>query len=148
MTVELLLRGYPSRVRFKEWQIANSLPENELGKLSEDQRTRARSLHIPDRAYAVALKAKELSAERAIRKMEEVAQRINEAVKTRDGEGELKSVVWDFYGHSFQFITRHALGEYVHSIPTQVVDDVLLEKEGASRRLREAVDFELGGWAD
>ena len=29
-----------------------------------------------------------------------------------------------------------------------IVDDVLLEKEGAEERLKKAIDFELGGWAE
>jgi len=124
------------------------LREDELPKLSDEQRARAQKLHISERAYAVAIKAAELASERASEKLEQVARLIAEAVRKRDPGGQLKSVVWDFYTHSFQFVTRHDSTECLHSIPTEIVDDVVLEKEGAARRLKQAADFELGGWAD
>jgi len=149
MEIELVLRGYPSRKSFAEWQQANSLPESELPRLSDQQRERARRLHISERAYAVALKAGELAAQRALEKMERVGNLIARAVKDRDPEAELTSVVWDFYEQRFEFFTKHKIekdwygNECVHSIATQAVDDVLLGKEGAERRLQEAVNSEL-----
>ncbi len=148
MEVELVLRGYPSRTRFAEWQQANSLREDELPKLSDEQKERARRLHISERAFAVAFKAAELMHERALQKMEHVGNLIARAVRDRDPEAELTSVVWDFYEKKCEFFTRHKVGrdshkECVHSIATQVVDDLLLEKEGAETRLKEAVEREL-----
>src|SRR5205807_5363294 len=60
MKVELVFRGYPSRIRFADWERANSLPVGALPKLSKQQRARARKLRIPEDHYAVALKAAEL----------------------------------------------------------------------------------------
>jgi hypothetical protein len=148
MEIELILRGYPSRKRFAEWQQANSLPESELPALSDDQRERAQRLHISERDLAVAVKAAELAGDRALKKMERVGNIIARAVKDRDPEAELTTVLWDFYEQKFEFCTRHKIGQdfyrqCVSSIPTQVVDDLVLEKEGAERRLREAVSSEL-----
>lgn len=147
MGIEILLRGYPSRIRFAEWQAANLLPEDKLPKLTAEQQRRASRLHIPERHYAVALKAAELAGEEARRKMERMAQLIATAVRGSDAEAELKSLVWDFYGHQFQFVTRHNGREFAHSIPTAIIDDLLLEKEGAEQRLKNVVRHELGGWA-
>jgi len=148
MEIELVIRGYPSRKRLAEWQRANSLPEDQLPKLSEEQRERARQLHLPERAYAVALKAAELSGDRALEKMKQVGNLIARAVQDRDPETELASVVWDFYEQRFEFFTRHKIGkdlhkECVHFIPTQMIDDVLLDKEGAERQLTEAVSSQV-----
>ena len=143
MNTELLLRGYPSRIRFAEWQAANSLPEDKLPGLSPEQKARARALYISERDYRVALKAAQLASERATSKMEQVARLIAEAVKSRDPKAVLTSVVWDFYGHTFEYFTRHDGREYPHSIPTLIIDDVLLEKEGAEQRLKDAVNSEL-----
>ncbi len=148
MTIELVLRGYPSRIRFAEWQRANSLPVDALPKLSEEQKTRARKLRIPEDHYAVALKAAELTSERAIGEMERVARLIAAAATKRCPEAEVTSVVWDFREKRFEFLTRIDGREDCDPIPTEIVDDVLLQKEGAEERLKKAVDFELGGWAD
>ncbi len=148
MNIELVLRGYPSRIRFPEWQEANSLPPDKLPKLSEDQIARARKLRVPSHAYAIALKAAELANERASGKIEWVARMIAEAARKRDPELEVTSVIWDFWEHKFEFFTRRDGHQHVHSIATEIIDDVLLEKEGAGQRLKQAVDFELGGWAD
>ena len=148
MTIDIVLLGYPSRIRFAEWQAANSLADEKLPKLSEEQKARARALRVPERHYAVALKAAELSGQRAAARMEWVARLIAEAAKRRDPEARVTSVVWNFREHKHEFFTRHDGRQYTHSIPTQIIDDLLLEKEGAGERLKQAVDFELGGWAD
>jgi hypothetical protein len=148
METELVLRGYPSRKRFAEWQQANSLPEDQLPKLSEEQRARARQLCIPERAYAVALKAAQLAGDRALEKMKRVANVIARAVKDRDPEAELTSVVWNFYEARFEFLVRYKIGkdspkELEHFIPTQMIDDILLDKEGAERELMQAVSSQV-----
>ncbi len=148
MKIDLLMRGYPSQIRFAEWQKANSLPESELPKLSKEQRARARQLHVSERDYAVAVKAGELAESRALEQMERVARLVGQAVVKRDPEAELTSLVWDFWEHRFEFSTRHRIAgdshkECLHSIPTDVVDGVLQNKEGAERELKEAVDSEL-----
>ena len=148
MKVELVFRGYPSRIRFADWERANSLPVGALPKLSKQQRARARKLRIPEDHYAVALKAAELSSEHALGKMERVARIIAAAAKKRLPEAELTSVVWDFRENRFEFLAQINGREDCSPIPTAIVDDVLLEKEGAEERLKKAVDFELGGWAD
>ena len=146
--MDLILRGYPSRTRFAEWQEANSLPPKKLPRLSVDQKTRAQKLGISERAYAIALRAAELTRDRAAEKMEKVARFITETVKTRDPQAEVTALVWDFLGHEFKFLTRVNGREHDDSISPRIVDDVLLEKEGAEQRLKQEVDFLLGGWAD
>jgi hypothetical protein len=147
MSIELLVRGYPSRVRFAEWQAANSLPEAELEGLSKEQRALAQKLHVPEKAYAVALKAAELSHARAAEQMEVIAKLIAEEVKARDSQDELKTVIWDFSSHEFKFVTREVVGkngkEVTNTLPTEVVDDFLLEKRGSDRRLKDAVKIAL-----
>lgn len=148
MEIELVLRGYPSRKRFAEWQQANCLREEELPKLSDEQRARARRLHLSERAYAIAIKAAELASDSALEKMKRVGSLIARAVKDRAPEDELTSIVWDFYEHKFEFFTKHKIGkdsfrEYPYSIATQVIDDFLLEKQGAEGRLQEEVSSQL-----
>ena len=146
--MDLILRGYPSRIRFAEWQKANSLPPDKLPRLSKPQKARAHRLGISDHEYAIALKAAELARERAVDKMEKVARLIIEAVHKRDPQAEVTALVWDFLRHEFKFLTRVNGREDDDCIPPQVVDDVLLEKEGAEQRLKQKVDFLLGGWAE
>ncbi len=120
------------------------MPKEQLHPLSEDQRARAKRLHISEGEYAVAMKAAELASERALQKMEHVARLIAQEVRRRDPNSQLKAVLWDFSGHRFEFVTRlNGLGECIHWIPTEVVDDVLSEKEGAEQRLRQAVSSQL-----
>jgi hypothetical protein len=148
--VELVICGYPSRVRLAEWQQANLLSEAELPQLSEEQQARARKMQIPERAYAVGIKAAELATHHVGEKMEKVAAMIREAIQRRESRDELKSVIWDFYAGSFRFMVLHAaLGQEVsYSMPTEIVDDVMMEKESAETRLRAYVDFIVGGWAN
>jgi len=144
--MDLILRGRPSKSRFTEWQVANSLPQEKLPELSNDQRVRAKLLRVPERAYRVALKAGELAREHAWKKMEHVARIIAEAAQRRGVE--LSAVVWDFVQYQFNFVVRVNGREYDHTIPTGIIDDVVLEKEGAEQRLKRDVDFLLGGWAE
>ncbi len=146
--MELIIRGYPSRIRAADWQKANSLPEKELPRLTEKQRERTRTLRIPEHAYAIALKAGELAKEHASKKVERVARLIVDAVKKRDPAIEVTAVVWDFVEYQFKFLTRVNGRENYDSIPTEIIDDVLLEKEGAEERLKKQVDYLLGGWAE
>ncbi len=147
MNVEIILRGYPSRMRFPEWQRANLLSEKQLPKLSNEQRARARKLGLQERAYAVGIKAAELASERAAEKMERVARVIAETVTNRDQEAELTTLVWDFYQHRFEFTVQHKVGpaprECIYSVPTDIVDDLLLDRNGAESRLKQAVEREL-----
>jgi len=145
--MELVLRGYPSSLRFAEWQQANSLPADKLPHLNEGQKARARDLRISERGYAISLKAAELARQRADAKMDRVARVIAEAVRQRDPEAEVTAVVWDFRAREFKFLRRVNGKEYAESVPTQILDDVILEKEGAEDRLRKELDYRLGGWA-
>src|SRR5579863_392272 len=77
--MELVLRGYPSSLRFAEWQQANSLPADKLPHLNEGQKARARDLRISERGYAISLKAAELARQRADAKMDRVARVIAES---------------------------------------------------------------------
>ncbi len=146
--MELIIRGRPSRIRFADWQKANSLPKEELPLLTEKQRERAQTLRVPEGAYAIALKAGELAKENASKRIQRVARLIVEAAKKRDPAIEVTAVVWDFVEHQFKFVTRVNGREDYDSIPIQIIDDVLLEKEGAEERLRKELNFLLGGWAE
>src|SRR5574340_16263 len=106
MTMELVLRGYPSLLRFAEWQQANSLPANDLPRLSEEQKMRARDLRISERGYAISLKAAQLARQRADTKMDRIARLIAEAVRLRDPEAEVTAVIWDFWAREFKFLRR------------------------------------------
>ncbi len=144
--MELIIRGYPSRIRFADWQKANTLPKEELPRLTEIQRERARTLRVPDQAYAIALKAGELARKRLEGEMERVEGLIASAAKRRGAE--VTVVIWDFVESQFKFLARQNGREREHTIPGAIVDDLLLGKEGADRRLKEEVDFLLGGWAE
>lgn len=146
MQVEFVIRGYPSHVRFVDWQRANSLPDDQL-TLTPEQRDRARKLQIPERAYAVGIKAAECAGENAVQKMDRVAQSVVDAIRHRYPEDELRSIVWDFVERRFRFVIWHRdlNSEREYSAPPETVDDLLLEKEGAERRLKEQIDSAIGG---
>lgn len=146
MQVELLVRGYPSRMRFAEWQTARSLPESELPKLTQEQQARARRLHITDREFAVGLKAGQLMSERAAEHMERVARLVAEGLKNGGSSARLKTVLWDFYGGKFEFAIEDETGTHPYSLPMETVDDVLLDKDGAEQRMKEQVDFIVSKW--
>ncbi len=144
--MEFIVRGYPSRKRFVDWQRANSTPREQLPQLSESQRDRARKLRISEQAYAIALKAGELARERLEGQMDRVGGLIASAAKRRGAE--VTAVIWDFFEHQFKFTARENGRELENTLPASIVDDLLLGKEGADDRLKRAVDFLLGGWAD
>jgi hypothetical protein len=144
--MEFVIRGYPSRTRMAEWQKANSALSEQLPQLSEEQRSRAQKLRIPERAYAVALKAGELARERLEGQLDYVAGLIDSAARKRGAE--VTSVVWDFFESQFRFTARENGREVKNTLPASIVDDLLLGKEGADERLLHQVDFLLGGWAD
>ena len=145
--MEFVVRGYPSRIRFADWQRANSAPREELPQLSEAQRDRARKLRIPEQAYAIALKAGELARARLEGQIDRVGGVIASAAKRRGAE--VTAVVWDFFEHQFKFTASENGREVENALPPSIIDDLLLGKEGAGDRLkREVVDSLLGGWAD
>lgn len=142
--VDIILRGYPSRIRYPEWQKANSLPKDQLPTLSDEQRARVASLHVPEGAYAVGLKAAELAHDHAGDEMERVARMIAEELAKCDPQARLKCLLWDFVEGKFEFTVQHEVGsECIYGIPHDVVDDLLLERQGAESRFREAVRREL-----
>jgi hypothetical protein len=144
--MEFSVRGYPSRSRFADWQRANLMPSEELPELSEAQKDRARKLRISEQAYAIALKAGDLARERLEGQLDRVGRLIASAAKKRGAE--VTAVVWDFYEHQFKFTARENGRELENTLPSSIVDDLLLGKEGADDRLKHQVDFLLGGWAD
>lgn len=146
MEVEFVIRGYPSKVRLAEWQEANTLPKDQL-RLTPEQQERARKLQIPEAAYAVGIKAAELAGDHAVQKMERVARLIAEAIQRRYPQDELRTIVWDFVEGKFRFVFWDGLAkrELEHLLSTEVVDDLLLEKQGAEGRLMKEVDLEIGG---
>jgi len=103
-------------------------------------------LHIPDHAYAVAVQAAELARERLEDELDHVGELIASAAKKRGVE--VRTVVWDFVRHQFKFVARENGHERENNLPPTIVDDLLLGKEGADRRLKQEVDFLLGGWAE
>jgi hypothetical protein len=145
--MEFIVRGYPSRIRFVDWQKANSLGPDALPALSDQQKRRAQQLRIPDRAYAIGLKAAQLARERLVGgELDHLGGLIASAAKKRGAE--VTTVVWDFLEHDFKFMTRQNGREQPNSLPPNIIDDLLLGKEGADRRLKEQVDFLLGGWSE
>lgn len=144
--MDLILRGYPSKIRFAEWQKANSLPPDQLPRLSGEQAERARTLRVPERAFAIALKASELAAEEAVEKMERVGRLIQESAKKRIPDARVKAVVWDFVERRFRFMTQINGSEHENMIPIKIIDDLLMEKPDAEQQLKKTVDFLFGGW--
>jgi hypothetical protein len=144
--MEFIVRGYPSRIRFADWQRANSTGPDDLPKLSDEQKLRAKQLRIPDRAYAIGLKAAQFARERLAGELDHVGRLIASAAKKRGAE--VTTVVWDFLEHDFKFVTRENGREQPNSLPPEIIDDLLLGKEGADRRLKEEVDYLLGGWSE
>jgi hypothetical protein len=144
--MEFIIRGYPSRIRFGDWQKANSLGPDDLPGLSAEQKRRAQQLRIPHRAYAIGLKAAQLARERLTGELDHVGGLIASAAKKRGAE--VTTVIWDFLEHDFKFVTRENGREHPNSLPPKIIDDLLLGKEGADRRLKEQVDFLLGGWSE
>ncbi len=144
--MEFIVRGYPSRIRFVDWQKANSMVPDDLPRLSDEEKHRAQLLRIPDRAYAIGLKAAQLARERLVGELDHVGGLIASAAEKRGVE--VTTIVWDFVEHDFKFLTRENGRERENSLPPKIVDDFLLGREGANRRLKQEVDFLVGGWAE
>ena len=146
MEVEFVIRGYPSRVRFADWQEANTLPDDQL-KLTPQQKKDARKLRVPERAYAVGIKAAEFAGNHTVQKMEQVAGLVAEAIHRRYPGDDLRIIVWDFVEQKFRFVVGHRVdnSEREYALSTEAVDDLLLEKEGAERRLKHEADLVVGG---
>jgi hypothetical protein len=144
--MDLVIRGYPSRIRYPDWRKANSLPPEELPTLSQRQKDRARILRISDRAYAIGLKAAELARERLTGELEHVASVVQAVAKKRDAE--VTALIWNFYEHHFQIVTRWDGKESSFDVPGELVNAILLGKHGAEQKLGQEVDFWLGGWAE
>jgi hypothetical protein len=146
MEVEVVLRGYQSRVRDADWQKANTLPDEQL-TLTREQRDRAQLLQIPEHAYAVRKRAAEFAGDHAMEKITQLAQLIADTIARRYPEGELRSIVWDFVDGKFQFVfwQRMANREVAFAVPGELVDEVILEVQGADQRLLKSVDVVIGG---
>ena len=148
MEAEIVIRGYPSRMRFAEWQQANLLAEEQLPRLTEKQKERVRRLHISEKEYAVVLKAGELAQAHSLKEMEKVANCIRRVVREQDPESELTTLFWDFGGHKFEYIIQHSISpgrvkECPYAIPPELVDELVLGREGAEERLAQAVGNDL-----
>jgi hypothetical protein len=147
MQTEIVIRGYPSRKRFAEWQKANMLPDGELPQLTVEEKRRASLLRVPEKAYAIALKAGELARDRAFEGLERVANAIAISVKKQDPNVELKAVTWDFFTGQFEFVTQHKSGsqfrECAHGMAPELIDELVLGRPGADQKLIEAAQREL-----
>jgi hypothetical protein len=148
MQTEIILRGYPSRKRFAEWQQANMLPDEQLPRLTKEQAERARKLRISEKGFAIALKAAELARVQSFEKMERVAKCIHQVLRKHDPQSELATLVWDFSAHKFDYVVKHRSApeqalEATYSIPPEVVDEVVLEHEGAEQKLATMVARDL-----
>ena len=123
------------------------LPDGELPQLTAEQKRRATLLRVPEKAYAVALKAGELARDHAFEGLERVANAIAISVKKQDPKAELKAVVWDFVSGQFEFITQHKFGnqfrECVHNMAPELIDELVLGRPGADQKLIEAAQREL-----
>ena len=150
MQTEIILRGFPSRKRFADWQQANTLPDEKLPRLTREQAERARRLRISEKGFAIALKAGELAREQSFEKMERVAKCIHQVLRRHEPQSELATLVWDFGAHKFDYVVKHGNGpgkalEAIYPIPPEMVDEVVLEHEGAEQKLAAMVarDLEL-----
>ena len=147
METEIIIRGYPSRTRFSDWVKANTLPESELPQLDEEQKRRVSFLRVREKAYAAAVKSVELARDFAFERLQQVAGAIARNVKKQNPEAELKAVVWDFYSQRFEFLVvrglQDQLREYAYLMDPALVDEVVLERQGAERKLIEAAQREL-----
>ena len=148
MQTEIILRGFPSRKRIADWQQANMLSDEELPRLTKVQVERANKLHITERGFAIALKAGELARVQSFEKMECVAKRIHHVLRQHEPQSELVALVWDFEAHKFEFVVKHGNGagqglETTHSIPPEMVDEVVLGHEGAEQKLTTTVEKNL-----
>jgi hypothetical protein len=144
MEAEIILRGYPPRQRFADWQQANMLSDEQLPRLTEEQTERARKLRITEKGFAIALKAGELARVQSFEKMEHVAKRIHQVLQKHGPHSELVTLVWDFGAHVFTYVVKHRNGsgqalEATYSIPPELVDEVVLEHEGAEQKLASMV---------
>jgi hypothetical protein len=148
MEAEIIIRGFPPRQRFAEWGQANTLPAEELPRLTKEQAERARKLRITEKGFAVALKAGELAQDQSFEVMERVAKRIHQVLRKHDPHSELAKLVWDFGAHRFDYIVKHQNGqeealETTYPIPPEMVDEVVLEHEGAEQKLVAKVVYDL-----
>jgi len=148
METEIIIRGFPPRHRFAEWQQANMMPAEDLPRLTKEQADRARKLRISEKGFAVALKAGELARDQSFEKMERVAKRIHQVLRKHDPDSELATLVWDFGAHRFDYVVKHQNGpgqalETTYSIPPEMVDEVVLEHEGAEHKLVTKVANDL-----
>jgi hypothetical protein len=150
MEAEIIIRGIPSRQRFAEWRQANMLSAEQLPRLTKEQAERARKLRISEKGFAVALKASELARDQSFEKMESVAKRIQQVLQKHDPDSELAVLVWDFDEKRFNYVVKRRNGpgqalEATYPIPPEMVDELVLERDGAEQKLasRVANDLEL-----
>jgi hypothetical protein len=121
----------------------------ELPRLTKEQAERARKLRITEKGFAIALKAGELARDQSFEKMERVAKRIHQVIRKHDPDLELATLVWDFGARRFDYVVKHENGpgqalETTYSIPPEMVDEVVLEHEGAEHKLATKVANDLG----
>jgi hypothetical protein len=150
MEAEIIIRGFPSRHRFAEWRQANMLTAEQLPRLTKEQAERARKLRITEKEFAVALKVGELARDQSFKKMECVAKRIHQELQKRDHDLKLAELIWDFDEQKFNYVVTRVDGagqslEDIYSIPAEMVEELVLERDGAEQNLvsRVASDLEL-----
>jgi hypothetical protein len=148
MEAEIIIRGFPPRHRFAEWRQANMLPDEQLPRLTKEQVERARKLHITEKGFAIALKASQLAQEQSFQKMERVARFIHQVLEKHGAQSELETLLWDFSARKFAYVVKQKNGpgqapETTYSIPPEIVDEIVLEHDGAEQKLVERVVNDL-----
>jgi len=90
----------------------------------------------------------ELAQAHSLKEMEKVTNCIRRVVRERDPESELTTLFWDFGGHKFEYIIQRLISpgrvkECSYAIPPELVDELVLGREGAEERLAQAVGNDL-----